>query len=132
MVRRLGPVSGLRSPTRFWQAPGLYPPRRLHRGDPGDAEGAVAADPAEVAAFLSAVSEGRLEALDVAAVHTGRRRGELLGLKWSDLDLETGTLSVQRSLDKDGTFNPPKRNRSRRTVKLTAQAAEALKGHRAR
>ena len=132
MVRRLGPVSGLRSPTRFWQAPGLYPPRRLHRGDPGDAEGAVAADPAEVAAFLSAASGGRLEALDVAAVHTGRRRGELLGLKWSDLDLEAGTLSVQRSLDKDGTFNPPKRNRSRRTVKLTAQAAEALKGHRAR
>ncbi len=88
--------------------------------------------PAEVAALLSAASGDRLEALYVAAVHTGLRRGELLGLKWTDVDLDAGTLSVQRSLDKDGTFNPPKRNRSRRTVKLTAQAAESLKGHRAR
>jgi integrase len=55
-----------------------------------------------------------------------------LGLKWTHIDLDARTLSVQRSLDKDGTFNPPKRSKSRRTVKLTPQAAEALKGHRAR
>jgi integrase len=54
-----------------------------------------------------------------------------LGLKWTDIDLDAGTLSVQRSLGKDRTFNPPKRSKSRRTVKLTPQAAEALKGHRA-
>ena len=88
--------------------------------------------PAEVAALLSAASGDRLEALYIVAVHTGLRRSELLGLKWTDVDLDAGTLSVQRSLDKDGTFNPPKRNKSRRTVKLTAQAAEALKGHRTR
>jgi integrase len=88
--------------------------------------------PAEVAALLSAASGDRLEALYVTAIHTGLRRSELLGLKWTDIDLDTGTLSVQRSLDKDGTFNPPKRSKSRRTVKLTPQAAEALKGHRAR
>jgi integrase len=88
--------------------------------------------PAEVAALLSAASGDRLEALYVTAVHTGLRRSELLGLKWADIDLDTRTLSVQRSLDKDGTFNPPKRKNSRRTVKLTAQATEALKGHRAR
>jgi hypothetical protein len=39
---------------------------------------------------------------------------------------------VQRSLGTDGTFNPPKRNKSRRTVKLTGQAIEALKSHRVR
>ena len=39
---------------------------------------------------------------------------------------------VQRSLDADGTFNPPKRNKSRRTVKLTSQAVEAVKRHRKR
>ena len=88
--------------------------------------------PAEVAALLSAASGDRLEALYVTAVHTGLRRGELLGLKWTDIDLDARTLSVQRSLDKDGTFNPPKRSKSRRTVKLTPHAAEALKGHRAR
>jgi integrase len=88
--------------------------------------------PAEVAALLSAASGDRLEALYVTAVHTGLRRGELLGLKWTDVDLDARTLSVQRSLDKDGTFNPPKRSKNRRTVKLTSQAAEALKGNRAR
>ena len=88
--------------------------------------------PAEVKALLSAARGGRLEALYVLAVHTGLRRSELLGLRWSDVDLEVGTLSVQRSLGTDGTFKPPKRNKSRRTVKLTSQAVEALGGHRAR
>ena len=86
----------------------------------------------EAQAFLGAISGDRLEALYLLAVTTGLRRGELLGLKWTDLDLDARTLSVQRSLDKDGTFNPPKRSKSRRTVMLTPQAAEALKGHRAR
>jgi integrase len=65
------------------------------------------------------------------AVHTGLRQGELLGLKWGDVNLEAGTLSLQRSLDTDGTFNPPKRNKNRRTVKLTAQSVEALNGRKA-
>jgi integrase len=55
-----------------------------------------------------------------------------LGVKWTDVDLDAGVLSVQRSLDTDGTFNSPKRNKSRRTVKLTGQGLEALKSHRAR
>ena len=86
--------------------------------------------PVEVMKFLSAASGDRLEALYVLAVHTGLRQGELLGLKWGDVNLETRTLSVKRSLDTDGTFNSPKRNKSRRTVKLTVQAVEALKSHR--
>ncbi len=86
----------------------------------------------QVKVLLSTASGDRLEALYVVAIHTGLRRSELLGLKWTDVDLDTGILSVQRSLDNDGTFNPPKRNKSRRTVKLTSQALEALKGHRVR
>ena len=89
-------------------------------------------DTTQIKALLSAARGGRLQALYVLAIHTGLRRSEILGLKWTDVDLETGILSVQRSLDTDGTFNPPKRNKSRRTVKLTGRAAEALKGHRAR
>jgi integrase len=53
-------------------------------------------------------------------------------LKWSDIDPGAGTLSVQRSLDADGTFNPPKRDKSRRTVKLTSWAADVLQLHRKR
>ena len=41
----------------------------------------------------------RLEALYVLAVHTGLRQGELLGLKWDDVDLEAGALQVRRTLD---------------------------------
>ena len=88
--------------------------------------------PSQVKALLSAASGDRLEALYTVAIHTGLRRSELLGLKWTDVDFDAGTLAVQRSLDKDGTFNPPKRNKSRRTVKLTSQAKEALKSHRVR
>ena len=86
--------------------------------------------PTQVRALLSAAYGDRLEALYVLAVHTGLRQGELLGLKWTDVDLDARTLSVQRSLDADGTFNPPKRDKSRRTVRLTSQAVEALKLHR--
>ena len=60
-------------------------------------------------------------------IHTGLRRSEILRLKWADVDLDAGTLAVQRSLDTNGTFNPPKRNKSRRTVKLTGQVVEASK-----
>ncbi len=89
-------------------------------------------NPTQVKALLSAAHGDRLEALYVLAIHAGLRRSEILGLKWTDVDLDAGTLSVQRSLDTNGTFNPPKRNKSRRTVKLKAQAVEALKSNRAR
>ena len=52
----------------------------------------------EVGAFFEAAKEQRLEALYVLAVTTGLRQGELLGLKWEDVDLEAGKLSVQRTL----------------------------------
>jgi integrase len=62
---------------------------------------------------------------------TGLRRGEVLGLKWSDIDLEEGTLSVKRSLDVDGTFKTPKNRSSRRTLKLTTRVLAALGVHKA-
>ena len=73
-----------------------------------------------------------LEALYVLAVHTGLRQGELLGLKWEDVDLEDGSLQVRRTLaiTKSGpVFTFPKTTGSRRSVKLTSQAIEALKSH---
>jgi integrase len=74
----------------------------------------------------------RLEALYVLAIHTGLRQGELLGLKWDDVDLEDGSLQVRRTLaiTKDGpVFTFPKTPGSRRSVKLTGKAIEALKRH---
>src|SRR5215203_5672066 len=54
----------------------------------------------------------RLEALYVLAIHTGLRQGELLGLKWDDVDLEDGSLQVRRTLTitKSGPiFTSPRR-----------------------
>jgi integrase len=74
----------------------------------------------------------RLEALYVLAIHTGLRQGELLGLKWDDVDLEDGSLQVRRTLTitKSGpVFTAPKTTSSRRSVKLTSYAIEVLKSH---
>jgi hypothetical protein len=52
----------------------------------------------EARRLLEAACGDRLEALYVLAVHTGMRQGELLGLKWQDVDLENATLSVRRTI----------------------------------
>jgi integrase len=90
--------------------------------------------PEQAKLLLKAAREGedRLEALYVLAIHTGLRQGELLGLKWDDVDLEDGSLQVRRTLTltKDGPiFTTPKTSGSRRSVKLTCKATEALKHH---
>jgi integrase len=84
--------------------------------------------------FLEAIRGDRFEALYLLAVTTGLRRGEILGLKWTDVDLEAGTLKVSRSLD--SLYGPhqevdPKRQASRRASKLPAPVVEALRRHRA-
>ena len=89
----------------------------------------------EARKLLEAARGDRLEALWVLAVHTGMRQGELLALKWTDVDLEAGKISVRRTLTREGghyTLGEPKTKRSRRTVKLTGAAAEALRSHLSR
>jgi integrase len=61
---------------------------------------------------------------------TGFRRGELLGLRWTDLDLETGQVSVKSTRVRAGkqvVTEPPKTPRSRRTIGLDAGTVAALK-----
>jgi integrase len=98
----------------------------------GEEKVVSALTPEQVKMLLNAASGNRLEALYVLAVHTGLRQGELLGLKWDDIDLEAGALQVRRALitAKGGPrLAAPKTKGSRRRVSLTAAAAEALKGH---
>ncbi len=90
--------------------------------------------PDEAKHFLKTAHDtgDRLEALYVLAVHTGLRQGELLGLKWDDVDLEGGSLQVRRTLaiTKAGpVFTTPKTSGSRRSVKLTNAATTALQSH---
>jgi integrase len=82
--------------------------------------------------LLDAAAEDRLEALYVLAVHTGMRQGEMLALRWQDVDIENAALSVRRTLTRSGgktTFGEPKTNRSRQSIRLTPQATEALRAH---
>jgi len=85
--------------------------------------------------FLKAASEDRLYALYVLAVTCGLRFGELLGLRWEDIDFEQGTLTVTNQLQKVNgrpVLQPPKTARSKRTIILPTAAIAALKKHRAR
>ncbi len=87
--------------------------------------------PEEVKILLRAAKGDRFEALYVLAVTTGMRQGELLGLKWRDLDLKKDTLRVRRTV-RNGDVNPPKSASSTRSVHLTGVATRALRGHRER
>jgi integrase len=90
--------------------------------------------PDEARAFLEAAKEDRLNALYVLAIACGLRQGELLGLRWSDIDMDGGTVHVQRSLgwvSGQWLFTEGKTAKSRRTVVLPRIAVAALKKHRA-
>ena len=69
------------------------------------------------------------------ALATGLRHGELLGLRWQDVDLLTGLLSVRQTcqwLSREGfTFREPKTYRSARAVALPESALAALRDYRA-
>jgi integrase len=92
-------------------------------------------DDAQARRFVEAARGARLEALFVLAINTGMRRGELLGVRWSDVDLDRGTLRVAQQLLRIKTglvFSEPKSKKSRRTLDLHAGLVAALRAHRAR
>lgn len=90
--------------------------------------------PEQTTALLAAAAGDKLEALYVLAVTTGMRQGELLGLRWQDVDLDAGTVQVRQSLHrvKSGEEKgklvplPPKNGRSR-AIELTSTAVDALR-----
>jgi integrase len=94
--------------------------------------------PGEVAALLDTARAAgdRLAALWTLAVYSGARQGELLGLRWSDVDLEAGTVSVSRALLRvrggAGVYAEPKTASSLRTVTLDEDAVAALREHQKR
>ena len=83
--------------------------------------------------FLSATTNDKLAALWRLVVLTGMRRGEILALKWADVDLGRGTLSVRRTLTRgaDGIeFGEPKSKAGIRSIALPPSAVMALRVHR--
>lgn len=92
-------------------------------------------DQVQVQKFFKAAKGRRLYALYVVAVTTGLRQGELLGLRWKDVNLISGTLAVRQILQENNetgklSFAEPKSAKSRRCVDLPKIAVDALRKHR--
>ncbi len=88
----------------------------------------------EARALLTAAAGSRLEALYVLAVTTGMRQGEILGLRWRDVDLDHGMVQIRGSMQAlKGVglhIAEPKTAGSRRHVMLSQRPIEALRRHR--
>jgi integrase len=85
--------------------------------------------------LLRIAVDDRLEALFVLALTTGMRQGELLGLRWQDVDFEAGLLHVRQKLQRvrrQVLEGPPKTAAGRRTIELSRLGADALRRHRVR
>ena len=94
-----------------------------------------ALNPSELALLLESIREHPLAALIMTAIDTGAREGELLALRWSDVDLDEAIVHIGRSVRrmKSGfLFSEPKTKRSRRTVELSMPAVAVLRSHRQR
>ena len=88
----------------------------------------------QVRAFLEATRNDRLHALWRLLAMTGMRRGEVLGLKWEDIDFEARRLAVRRSLiplGGDVIVSEPKTARGRRSIALDPETVEVLKAQAA-
>ncbi|WP_030238524.1 tyrosine-type recombinase/integrase [Streptomyces sp. NRRL S-350] len=90
----------------------------------------------EARTFLTAAKGHRLHALFELALRTGLRKGELLGLRWEDLDLDASTASIRRTLQRTRTGGPTtlptKTISSERRIALPVACVTSLREHRAR
>lgn len=86
----------------------------------------------EALQFLAAVADDRLRALFHLVVSVGLRRGEVLGLKWQDVNFPEATLSVRRALAESGKMKSTKTKRSKRLIVLPKGIIEELHAHRER
>jgi integrase len=87
----------------------------------------------QVATFLDVLDQVRLRALYITAIGTGLRQGELLALRWCDVDLDSGLLAVRYTLQiSTRELAEPKTDRARRTLRLPVAVVEALREHRTR
>ncbi|MBX5437501.1 MAG: tyrosine-type recombinase/integrase, partial [Alicyclobacillaceae bacterium] len=91
----------------------------------------------EVRRFLSApeVKSHRFYLAFLLALTTGMRIGEILALQWQDVDLDSATLQVRRTITMRGAtaeFGPPKSESGERIITLPREVVDALRQHRAR
>jgi integrase len=91
--------------------------------------------PEQARSFLEVLNGNRLEALFAVALSLGLRRGEALGLRWSDIDFDARTLRVSQilqRLDHKLCFSEPKTKSSKRVLALPETLVSKLREHRTR
>ena len=84
----------------------------------------------ELAAFLAFTGQDTELALYHVAAATGMRRGELLGLRWRDVDFDGARLSVRQQFTRQGNgvgFGPPKSRKSIRTIDVDEETIALLR-----
>jgi integrase len=97
---------------------------------PAPQKEARAMDPAETTRFMETCGNSWLRDIFVTALSTGARRGELLALAWSDVDLETGLLTIRKSLEETraGLRIKETKGRKIRRLNLPQSTVELLRG----
>jgi integrase len=93
----------------------------------------VVLNPDQINALIVATNGDPLRALYVLAITSGMRQGELLGLKWADVNLEAGSIHVCRQIMRTRAgfvFSDPKTAKGRRTIVLPDLAVVTLRDHR--
>ena len=91
--------------------------------------------PAELALVMEKLKDNPVYPIMVVALGTGARRGEILALRWCDLDLEGGQVRIHRAVEqtkRQVIIDEPKTKNSRRTVSMPAFVVAELKSHRRR
>jgi integrase len=85
----------------------------------------------ELVAIIAAAHEPYRLCFELAAM-TGARLGEVLGLRWRNIDVDDGTATIEAQLDRKGALCPPKTERSRRTIELPSALVAQLRTHKLR
>ena len=104
------------------------PPRQTSSG-----KAMRAWSPAELRSFLQLVEKDPHSAAWVLAANTGMRRGEVLGLRWQDIDFDRRRLAIRQtiiSIDYQVEISEPKTARGRRSIALDSGTLTALRSHR--
>lgn len=114
-----------------WQLLGRNPSDAVDVPSASDASPSVFSE-ADLAKLLRAAQGQPIYLPIILALATGMRRNEILGLRWNDVDLETGRVAVQVALvhTRQGLhLQPPKTPKSRRAIDLPRWAADLLRRH---
>jgi len=99
--------------------------RPRNQGIEGQEEKISILTPEQIRNFLEAVTDQKYKTLFLTAILTGARQGELLGLKWSDIDFSKKQLNINRTFN-HGRFFTPKTKGSKRSIDLAPMLIREL------